>query len=395
MSGENWHLSWFPVREQRRLGICSVKRCWLKLFLLFWIVSRFAFAAGEAPDQIQDEGAISEGTFEQAVGCLGDSVKSTAARFSEVAASDEASVLPWLAQAVADESQGQLEDAISDCKEVVRLEPHNVLSWLNLARLLKETGQYEGAVDAYSKILEFEPGNLEARFLRAGLYERQGAYDKATADVSDVIRWHPDCAVGYSIRARLYNIAGDYDKAIGDADRAIQMNPRDLDAHLQRGLGYLHVKKYDQAVQDLTEGLKLTPTDGIARLHRAVAFKNLGKYKEALADMLQATEGELDGKSAVVFNSLAWMLATCPDSAVRNGEKATEYISRALQLDPNRWQLWGTRAAVFAENGDFGNAVKWEERCLEQKDLSEVERGGVKERLDLYRAEKPYREQPK
>jgi tetratricopeptide (TPR) repeat protein len=376
-------------------------RCYLKLFLSFWIISGFAFAGEKATYQTSDEGPITRGKFEQAVGCLGDSVKSTGARFLEDASSDDMSVLPWIAKAVADESQDQLQDAISDCKEVVHLDPHNALAWLNLARLFNKTEQYQEAVDAYSKILEFEPGNLEARFLRASLHQRHGAYDKATADVSDVIRWHSDCAAGYSIRAQLYSLTGDYDNAIADADRAIQMNPRDPDAHLVRGFAHLRVKNYDQAVQDLTEGLKLTPDDGNAWFNRAVAFINLGKYKEAVADLVQASE--LQGKSgpgfeapaADVLNGLAWLLATCPDSAVRNGGKATEYVSRALQHDSNRWQFWDTRAAVFAENGDFGRAVQWEERCLERKDLSEAERVRVKERLDLYRVEKPYREQPK
>ena len=173
-----------------------MKRCWPKIFLLFWIVSRFAFAAEERPDQTSQDGPITRGKFEQAVGCLGDSVKSTADRFFEDASSDEASVLPWIAQAAADESQGQLQDAISDYKEAVHLDWHNALCWLNLARLFDKTEQYEEAVDAYSKVLEFEPGNFEARFQRGYLYQRQGAYDKATADVSDVIRWHPNCAAG-------------------------------------------------------------------------------------------------------------------------------------------------------------------------------------------------------
>lgn len=369
-----------------------MKHCCPIVFLSFWIAVQCAFAAEERPDQTSGDAPITRGKFEQAVGCLGDSVKSTGARFVEDASSAEASVLPWMAQAEAAESQGQLQDAISDYKEAVNLDQHNALCWLNLARLLKETGQYEGAIDAYSKILEVEPGNLEALFLRAGLHEQEGAYDKETADVSDVIRWHPDCAVGYSIRARLY-ILRNYDNAIADANRAIQMNPRDLDAHLQRGLAYVQVKNYNQAVEDLTEGLKLTPNDRFALWHRAVAFKNLGKYKEALADLLQASE--LESKSANVLNGFAWFLATCPDSGVRNGGKATEYITRALQLDPNNWYLWDTRAAAFAENGDFGSAVEWEKRCLDQKNLSEAERDRINERLTLYRAEKPYREQAK
>jgi len=371
-----------------------VKRCWPKLFLLFWIVSRFAFAAGEAPNRTEDEGAIIRKKVKEAIGCIGNSEKVT----SDVSQTDlPEEAVPWIVKAVADESQGQLQDAISDYKEVLHLDAHDVLCWFSLASLFEKTEQYQEALDAYSKILEFEPSNFEARFQRGYLYQRQGAYDKAMADVSDVIRWHADCASAYSLRGQLYNLIGDYDKAIADAGRAIQMNPRDLDAHLTRGFAHLRVKNYDRAVQDLTEGLKLTPSDGYALGHRAFAFTKLGKYKEAVADLVEASE--LEGKAGIfeapaadVLNSLAWLLATCPDSAVRNGEKATEYVSRALQHDPNRWQTWDTRAAVFAENGDFGNAVQWQERCLERKDLSEVERGRLKERLALYRAEKPYRE---
>jgi tetratricopeptide (TPR) repeat protein len=381
-----------------------VKRILFKLFVLFWIALRFSFAGKEAPNQTEDEGAIiikkAEEAIkraEEAIGCIGHNEKLTSA-VSEAAMPDEA--VRWMVKAVDDEDQGRLQDAISDCKEVVRVVPQDSLSWFSLARLFEKTEQYQEALDAYSEILEFEPGNFAARFQRGYLYQRQGAYDKAMADVSDVIRWHADCASAYSLRGQLYNRMGEYDKAIADADRAIQMNPRDLDAHLTRGFANLQVKNYERAAQDLTEGLNLTPKDGYALSHRAAAFTKLGKYKEALADLVQASE--LDGKAGIfeapaadVLNSLAWLLATCPDSAVRNGEKATEYVSRALKLDPDRWQLWDTRAAVFAENCDFGNAVRWEERCLGQKDFSEAERGRMEGRLALYRAEKPYREQAK
>jgi len=92
---------------------------------------------------------------------------------------------------------------------------------------------------------------------------------------------------------------------------------------------------------------------------------------------------------------LAWLLATCPDPTIRDGAKATEYVERALQLAPDRWDIWDTRAAVFAENGEFENAVSWEERCLQRNDLSEEQQRRASERLSLYRSAKPYREEPK
>ena len=261
------------------------------------------------------------------------------------------SLAPLIERAEHHEKTGQLQAAISDYMEMIRLDPHTVLWRAGLARLFEETRQYDKAIGAWSKILEFESTNLGARFMRARLYALVGAHDKAMADASELIRQHPNRAAGYTLRAAFNNDKHDYQKAIADANRALQTEPRNVaacsDAYLARAGAFLYLKKYNQAVADLLEAVKVDP------------------------------------KSTDAFNSLAWLLATCPDSTVRNGTKATEHISRALQLDPNKWALWDTRAAVFAENGDFENAAKWEERCLQRKDLFEAERHKTTERLAL------------
>jgi Flp pilus assembly protein TadD len=259
------------------------------------------------------------------------------------------------------------------------------------------TQQYEKTIAALSSTLELQPSNWQARFLRGYVYDRLGAHDKAMADATEIIRQYPKRAEGYSLRAGIYNQKSSYRNAIADANRAIQIDPHNIaactDAYLALGFAYLRLKNYHQAVLDLTAGLKLDPKDRNGLLHRAGAFVYLGKYKEAMADLQRADE--LDPKSTETLNHLAWMLATCPDSTVRNGTKATEYVIRLLRLAPDQWKFWDTRAAVFAENGDFGNALQWEKRCLERKDLSDAERARVNERLALYRAGKPCREQPK
>ncbi|MFL6504014.1 MAG: tetratricopeptide repeat protein, partial [Candidatus Udaeobacter sp.] len=146
-----------------------MKRRWLKIFLLFWIVPRFVFAGEEAPNQTEDEGKIITIKAEEAIGCIGNSAKLTDA-VSQAVVPDEA--VPWMLKAVEDENEGRLQEAILDCKEVVRLMPQESLSWFSLARLFEQTEQYQEALDAYSKILEFAPGDFAARFQRGYLYQR-------------------------------------------------------------------------------------------------------------------------------------------------------------------------------------------------------------------------------
>lgn len=177
-------------------------------------------------------------------------------------------LMPSIARAERHEKAGQLQNAISDYKEAIRLDPHSVLCWAGLARLFKETRQYDKALAAYSSVLEFEPSNLPARFLRGLLYQRLGANDKAMADATEVIRAYPKRAEGYTLRAGLHNVKDDYQKTIADANHAIQTDPRNIaaciDAYFALGFAHLRVKAYYQAVLDLTAGLKLDPKDRTA-----------------------------------------------------------------------------------------------------------------------------------
>ena len=91
------------------------------------------------------------------------------------------------------------------------------------------------------------------------------------------------------------------------------------------------------------------------------------------------------------FNSLAWLLATCPESTVRNGEKAVQSASRACEL--SQWKeaaYIDTLAAAYAEAGAFDQAVKFQKQSLEMTRAPGRRR--MQERLKLYQQRKPYRE---
>ena len=58
-------------------------------------------------------------------------------------------------------------------------------------------------------------------------------------------------------------------------------------------------------------------------------------------------------------NDLAWLLATCPDNSVRNGQKAVELAQQAVQLSNGRSpEILDTLAAAYAEAGRFHEAVE-------------------------------------
>ncbi|MDA1049181.1 MAG: hypothetical protein O3C40_01705 [Planctomycetota bacterium] len=118
-------------------------------------------------------------------------------------------------------------------------------------------------------------------------------------------------------------------------------------------------------------------------------FVTEGRYSEALESVNVALESNPD--SAFLRNNKAWLLATCPDDAVRDGKLAIEHATKACEL--SNWinaMFLDTLAAAYAETGDFESAVKW------QKEAIRLDNGAFaqdfQKRLRLFKAGKPYRE---
>jgi Flp pilus assembly protein TadD len=134
------------------------------------------------------------------------------------------------------------------------------------------------------------------------------------------------------------------------------------------------------------------PNDLPTQLNLASALSRVGRSAEAISHFERALG--MDPNSIEALNNLAWLLATSPDSQIRNGPRAVELAEKACDLNrPTLPVLLGTLAAAYAEAGRFSDAVQIAEQALarakESGDLSTAAKN--KELLALYRANLPYR----
>ena len=74
---------------------------------------------------------------------------------------------------------------------------------------------------------------------------------------------------------------------------------------------------------------------------------------------------------AEVSNSLAWLLATCSDSLIRQPDEAVKLAKRAVELDPQKGIYWGTLGVAYCRTRDWDSALK----ALEKS--SELNAGGA------------------
>ncbi len=243
--------------------------------------------------------------------------------------------------------------------------------------------------DAITQAMPINPQDAADYLKRGRNYLNRGDYDQAIADFNEVLQLNSTSAPAYFSRGRANKLKGNYDQALADYNEAIRLNPQMVAAYVNRGQIYNMADHYDDAIADFNQALQLDPERPIPYLDRGVAYGAKGEYDKALADFNSAVE--IDPNFSPAYNNLAWLLATCPQPAFRNGPQAVQAATKACVLSgwSNINQI-DTLAAAYAEATDFVNAVKWENQVLATPNLAPEDSAIAKARLALYQANRPY-----
>jgi tetratricopeptide (TPR) repeat protein len=137
---------------------------------------------------------------------------------------------------------------------------------------------------------------------------------------------------------------------------------------------------------DFTLSIEYNPDGGWPYLNRGKIYESRREWAKALADYESANRTAFTAEiRAAALNAEAWLLATCPDQAVRNGAKAVELAQQAVKRDANP-RLRDTLAAAYAETGKFEDAVREETDAIERAKAKNVEMPGADARLRLFQA---------
>lgn len=211
---------------------------------------------------------------------------------------------------------------------------------------------------------------------------------------------------------------GDFDKGLEHSEIALRLGSDNPLLHRARAMVFLQRGDADTALVEADAGLAMiarinadphhpygTIRDEIlSEFHfiRGNTLQALGRLQEARDALAEAVK--LDQKNTGAQNNLGWLLATSPVDHVRDGDQAVIHATAACEQ--TGWQQPGTLdtlAAARAEAGDFEAAIKWQAEALsllgapggEDAPAAADDPEGYRARLDLYRAGRPFREDPK
>ena len=191
---------------------------------------------------------------------------------------------------------------------------------------------------------------------------------------------------------RQFFLAGQLRHAEQEMSKAAEINPGDLALLMDLGLMRFRLGKYGKSHEVYMKVVRATPRNGLARYHLANNEVRLKRLPEAIENYRRALARVPDLTEAA--NNLAWILASHPDENLRSPEEALTITTRLCQQTQERSPLYlDTHSVALANLGRFQDAIATANKAIAlipPPNTSAI--AGIRGRIALYAASKPYRE---
>ena len=273
-----------------------------------------------------------------------------------------------------------------------------LLGWLAVAGCLAATRQqvayWTKSETLFRHAVETTPGSgfLESSLGRALFLE--GRQEEAMEHLQQGLALAPDDpGIHYNLGNALQAL-GRLPQALEQFEIAVHLAPKDPVDQFTLADALLKSGRADEAIRHLDIVLQILPDHADSHCELGAAYMRTGRAKEAIAEYEKALQIQPDHLEANAY--LAWVLASNPDSSLRDGGKAVNLALRADHLSGGRDPIIiATLGAAYAEAGRFPEAVATAQRALQQfsGDQSHSPLAAtLRAQLALYQAGSPFRD---
>lgn len=178
-------------------------------------------------------------------------------------------------------------EAKKDCEDGLKMDPTCPTLHERLGHIVFDECDYDSAIEEFNVALshvknESTRANIFTR--RAAAHFRLGERGDAFKDINYAIILGPNDPVRYATRSTMYLEIGDTESAMKDIEHALTLSPRHAGLHFQKGCVLFAQEDYQSAVDSFSEAIQLNHTDLNSYLWRAAAYLELGYINQATLD---------------------------------------------------------------------------------------------------------------
>ncbi|MGV3634664.1 MAG: caspase family protein [Pseudorhodoplanes sp.] len=199
---------------------------------------------------------------------------------------------------------GQLDRAIADATEAIRLNGKNAtVYWVRGAAYVGK-GDYDQAIADLTRAVGIDPKYAAAYSWRAAAWKAKGDDDRALYDADQVVKLLPKVASGYNSRCLILENKGEYAQALPDCETAVKLAPDNALYHINRGTVLFRQGNLERATEDFARAIRLDPANEGGFTGRAEVARAKRDFDRALADFDRAVKMNPNSARALVFRGL-------------------------------------------------------------------------------------------
>jgi protein O-mannosyl-transferase len=256
-------------------------------------------------------------------------------------------------------ANNRAEEALQHLEHVLQLNPDIEETQVDVGCVLRQLGRAREALPYFQRGLELNPRRADSRYFYGRALLESGRTDEAVTHLVEAVKIDRFYAPALAMLGQACLQQGRLADSLKFLQEALRLEANDVAAHCYIANTLLHLGQIDEAVSHLRTALSIQPNDPDAQ------------------------------------KGMAWVLATSPDSGIRDGAKAVVLAEQANQTMQDRDPtVQATLAAAYAEVGRFPEAIRTAQRAHQlAMDLAMVSFArAIETHLEFYHAQRPFRD---
>jgi tetratricopeptide (TPR) repeat protein len=290
-------------------------------------------------------------------------------------------------------AEGRFSQAAMHFERAYQLDPEDQVSHLEWAVMLYELNRGAAAERELRSILQKIPDDTRAQLYLGAILSNSGRSAEADHHLSSVAEHSDDPeerGQAYLMLGLKAETAGRDGEAIASYRAALALDPNLTEVHARLGGVLARQGQFEAAAHEFEAAVQAAPRDENLRFGVAMAFILAEEYSQARKALDLSLQ--VIPQSIALKHLLARLLATAPDSSVRNGALALD-LALAVYSSQASLDHGETIAMAFAELGRYEEAVERQRDVVNraQAQKRNFEAHQARQRLALYENGRPCR----
>jgi len=220
----------------------------------------------------------------QALGYIGSHTFSTQASGPLPDPKDKIGLYNLVKQAQGFSAEGDLKEAFSRIREVIRQDPKILEAHLVLGNLYMKEKDFATARASFQTAVQLSPESASAVFALAKAYKEEGNLGAAKTGFERLRQLDPKDTKSYFQLGDIALAEKKFDQALIHYRKIVELDPGQAISHSRLGACYVEAEDYESGTKELTKAVELNPRIPNAHFNLALIHEARGEWDRAIAE---------------------------------------------------------------------------------------------------------------